>query len=200
MISKKTKIGIVVFLILISSILLYKLWDIQTRLPILNKIEEVSLESALLDEYTFDNDKVKIVAFIFTNCPDICPMTMIDLAKMQNMLKEKGWFGERVEIVAITLDPVIDTKEVLRKYANNFNVDPMGWHILRGTEVQTKEVADQFQMVFKKEENGFVTHSTNMYVVDTENNIRSIHDMAIGGKQVNIDEILENITRLLDKN
>lgn len=199
MITKKTKMGLLVFIIVIGSFLLYKLWDIQSHLPVINKIEDVQLESALSDEYNFANDNIKIVTFIFTNCPDICPMTMIDLTKIQSELKDRGLFGEKIDIVAITLDPEIDTIEVLEKYAGNFNVDSSGWYILRGTSAQTKTVADEFQMVYQKEENGFVTHSTNMYVVDGENNIRSIHDMAVGGKQVNIEEILENLERLLEE-
>nr|WP_309101276.1 SCO family protein [Fredinandcohnia onubensis] len=198
MISSKTKMSLLVFIIAISSFFLFKLWEIQNRLPIINKVENIQLESVLNEEYTIDNNKIKVVAFIFTNCPDICPMTMVDLNKMQAILKEDGLFGDQVEIVTITLDPEFDTKEVLQKYASNFDVDPKGWHILRGTLSQTKEVADQFQMLYKKEESGFVTHSTNMYVVDQDNNIRSIHDMAVGGKEVNIDEILENINRLLE--
>ncbi|QGS69225.1 hypothetical protein CV093_15585 [Oceanobacillus sp. 143] len=54
-------------------------------------------------------------------------------------------------------------------------------------------------MFYKKDENGFITHSTNMYLVDRENNIRSVHDMNIGGKQVNIAELMENINRLLNE-
>ncbi|MEH7239233.1 SCO family protein [Bacillus sp. JJ1562] len=198
MISKRTKMWLLLFILAISSFFFYKLWDIQNRLPMITQIEDVQLESVLSEEYTFDNNKIKIVSFIFTNCPDICPMTMVDMNRIQAILKENKLYGEQVEIVTITLDPEVDTKEVLQKYASNFNVDPKGWHILRGTVSQTKEVAAQFQMLYKKEESGFVTHSTNMYVVDQGNNIRSIHDMAVGGKQVNIDEILENINRLLE--
>ncbi|AXI10096.1 SCO family protein [Oceanobacillus zhaokaii] len=199
MISKRTKIGLLVFIILLGIFLGYKLLEIQNRLPYIANVEAVQLESVLTDEYLFENETVKIVAFIFTNCPDICPMTMVDLTTLQEKLKENNLFGEKVNIVTITLDPEYDTKEILQSYAENFNVDSNGWYILRGSDSETIGVTDQFQMFYKKDENGFITHSTNMYLVDRENNIRSVHDMNIGGKQVNIAELMENINRLLNE-
>ncbi|QGS69226.1 hypothetical protein CV093_15590 [Oceanobacillus sp. 143] len=46
-------------------------------------------------------------------------MTMVDLTTLQEKLKENNLFGEKVNIVTITLDPEYDTKEILQSYAEN---------------------------------------------------------------------------------
>jgi protein SCO1 len=200
MITKRTKIAIFSLLLLITGFFFYKLIEIQDRLPYIDKVEDVQLESVLTDSYQFvHDDTVKVVSFIFTNCPDICPMTMVDLGKLQSELKQMDLFEDKVSIVTITLDPEYDTNEILSRYSENFGVDANGWYILRGTVSETQKVANEFQMVYQKEDNGFVTHSTNMYLVDGGNNIRAIHEMSVGGKQVDIDGILENINRLLSE-
>jgi len=199
MISKQTKIGLLISITLLGVLLGYRLLEIQNRLPYITQVEAGPFESVLTDDYRFDNDMIKIVAFIYTNCPDICPMTMVDLSALQEELKEHNIFGEKVHIVTITLDPDFDTKAILQRYAENFNIDATGWYILRGSNAETSDITDQFQMYFQKDDNGFITHGTNMYLVDRENNVRSAHDMNIGGKQVNSDELMENILSLLDE-
>ena len=199
MMSKRTKIGLLVLIILLGTLLGYKLLEIQNQLPYIAQVEAEPFESVFTDDYQFDNETVKIVSFIYTNCPDICPMTMVDLSALQEELKEHKLFGEKVHIVTITLDPDFDSKAILRRYAENFNVDTAGWYILRGSDTEIIDITAQFQMYYQKDENGFITHGTNMYLVDRENNIRSAHDMNIGGKQVNSEELMENINRLLDE-
>ncbi|MBE4909409.1 SCO family protein [Bacillus luteolus] len=199
MLSSKAKLSVVIILTVISMYLIYMLWNIQQRLPIIEQVDDIHFESVLNEDYTFQNEHLKVVAFIYTKCPDICPMTMYDLTFLQAKLKDEQIFGDRVQIVTITLDPEFDTADTLRKYASNFAIDSSGWFILRDSESETKIVANQFQMNYKKDENGFVTHSTKLYLVDAENKIRSVHDMNVAGKEVNLEEIMENIERLLDE-
>lgn len=197
--SSKAKVSVVIILTTISMYLIYMLWNIQQKLPIIDQVDDIQFESVLNEDYTFQNEKLKVVAFIYTKCPDICPMTMYDLTFLQAKLKEQQLFGDSVQIVTITLDPEFDTADVLRKYASNFPIDSSGWFIIRDSESKTKKIANQFQMNYQKDENGFVTHSTKLYLVDADNKIRSIHDMNVAGKQVNINEIMDNIRRLLDE-
>ncbi len=197
--SKKAKLTVMVILTAISMYLIYMLWNIQQKLPIIAQVDDIQFESVLNEDYTFQNEKLKVVAFIYTKCPDICPMTMYDLTFLQEELKEEQLFGTNVQIVTITLDPEFDTADILRRYASNFSIDTSGWFILRDSESETRKVANQFKMNYQKDENGFVTHSTKLYLVDSENKIRSVHDMNVAGKEVNIEEILENIERLLDE-
>ncbi|MCA1031105.1 SCO family protein [Bacillus timonensis] len=185
--------------ILIGFLGVYTFWPDHTPLPQFGEIEEVELESIYHNTYDFQSDKIKLVAFFYARCPDICPMTFRDLQILQSKLQEKNLFGTQVEIITITLDPEVDSKDVLLTYSESFQVDPAGWHVLRTSLEETKKLAKQFKMPFKKEEDGVVTHGTTMYLVDQTNQIRSKHNMAVGEKKVNIEEILENINTLVEE-
>jgi len=59
--------------------------------------------------------KVVAVTFIYTECPDICPLLTQKMVQVQNELGAK--FGAKVAFVSISLDPEHDTPEVLKDYA-----------------------------------------------------------------------------------
>lgn len=74
--------------------------------------------------------KITVVGYIFTNCPDICPLTTNNM----RLLKEK--FPRRdypeIEFVSISFDPKVDTPEVLKKFAEVRDLDLNGWTFLTG--------------------------------------------------------------------
>ncbi len=177
---------------------MYWLWPQTRSLPIIKQVNMHQLEDVHKDTYEVANGKIKLLSFYYTNCPDICPLTMMDFTDLQNKLKNEGLFGEKVELVAITLDPVHDTKEVIQNYAKLFNADPTGWKWVRGTEEVTKEVADDLQMVYSKLEGGFLAHGTTMYLLDEKNQLRALYDMANPGEPVNTEKIVVDILTLLE--
>jgi len=73
--------------------------------------------------------KVVAINFIFTNCPDVCPLETAMLREVQEILGDR--VGRDVFMYSITIDPERDTPEVLRKYAEKFEVGP-GWLFLTG--------------------------------------------------------------------
>ncbi|MFA1818906.1 SCO family protein [Virgibacillus oceani] len=196
MIRKRTKLLLSFFIILLAGGLLYYLFSMQNQLPVIKKIENIKLDSVLTDDYNLHNKKIKIVAFMFTKCPDICPMTMVDLSRLQTELKKTDLFQNEVQIVTITLDPEFDTEKVLKNYSERFDVDPNGWFMQRGTITETEDAAKQFQMTYQRDENGMITHGTNMYLVDGNDRIRAVHEMNIMGEPVDLEAMMENIKRL----
>lgn len=72
-------------------------------------------------------DKVVLINFMFTTCPNICSPMTANLAKVQALL------DPRVQIVSITVDPETDTPAVLKKFAGQFEVRP-GWLFLTGSK------------------------------------------------------------------
>jgi protein SCO1/2 len=62
--------------------------------------------------------------FGYTQCPDVCPITLSQLARLQDELDPEG---ERLRIVFVSLDPVRDTPEVLRRYADSFDAGVRAW-------------------------------------------------------------------------
>ncbi|MFZ3591152.1 SCO family protein [Bacillus sp. DJP31] len=178
-------------------LLVYFFWPQNEELPKMKKITPFTAETMEGAVYESQNDKLKIVAFFYTNCPDICPMTFVDLKQLQQQLKEAGTFGNDVEFVTITLDPEYDTKEILQSYAENFEVDPEGWKILRTTLEGTEKTATDFQMNFKKE-GDLIAHRTTMFLVDADHNIRALYSMAIPGEKADISKIAGDIQLLLE--
>ena len=88
--------------------------------------------------------KVTVVFFGYTQCPDVCPTTMAELALLRKSL---GAEGDRLQTVFVTLDPERDTPELLRAYVANFGP---GVTALRGSAEQTAAAAKEFKVFFQK--------------------------------------------------
>ena len=115
--------------------------------------------------------KVTVVFFGFTQCPDVCPSTLLELAEVK---AELGADGERVQGVFVTIDPERDTPQVLKAYVANFGADFVA---LRGTMEETKAVAKHFKVYFAKvpgraEGSYTMDHTAGSYVFDAQGRIR----------------------------
>jgi len=117
------------------------------------------------------NGKYVVVFFGFTQCPDVCPGTLAELAQVKKAL---GPDGDKVQGVFITVDPDRDTAAVLKGYVTAF--DP-SFVALRGTPEQIAAVAKDFKVFYQKvpgKEPGSYTmdHTAGSYVFDTKGNVR----------------------------
>jgi protein SCO1/2 len=115
--------------------------------------------------------KVVIVFFGYTQCPDVCPTSMQELAQVKQML---GADGDKLQGVFITVDPERDTAELLKAYMANF--DPT-FIALRPTPEQLPQVARDFKIYFKKAEGPSPTsytmdHTAASYTFDTQGRVR----------------------------
>ena len=115
--------------------------------------------------------KVVVVFFGFTQCPDVCPTSMAELASIKKAL---GADGAKLQGIFISVDPERDTLEVLKSYMVNF--DPT-FLALRPTPEQLPAVAKDFKIYYKKVEGRTDTsysmdHSAGSYVYDTRGNLR----------------------------
>jgi protein SCO1 len=73
--------------------------------------------------------KIVLISFIYTNCPDICPLTTARLTQVEDQLGDV--VGRDIFFVSITVDPERDTPERLKEFATAFDVGP-GWLFLTG--------------------------------------------------------------------
>jgi len=115
--------------------------------------------------------KVTVVFFGFTQCPDVCPTTMLELAQVKKAL---GADGDKVQGIFVTIDPERDTAEVLKAYVSNFSPDFVA---LRGTVEETKAAAKQFKIFYAKvpgktEGSYSMDHTAGSYVFDAQGRIR----------------------------
>ena len=74
-------------------------------------------------------DKIVLVSFIYTNCPDICPLTTARIAQVEDELGEM--VGRDIFFISMTVDPERDTPERLKEFATAFDAGP-GWLFLTG--------------------------------------------------------------------
>ncbi|MDX8361272.1 SCO family protein [Cytobacillus sp. IB215316] len=145
--------------------------------------EDVAMETAYGEPFVFTEmePKVRLLEFIYTNCPDICPVTTYKMKQLREEFEQEGVFGNKVEFITITIDPAYDTKEVLQEYGKAFELKQGGpWYLLRGSEEDTKKVAEAFEFLYRDPGDGQFIHSAYTYLLDDENNIIEIFGMGEG--------------------
>jgi protein SCO1/2 len=135
--------------------------------------------------------KVVLVFFGYTQCPDVCPTTM---AEMASVMQKLGPQADQVQVLFITLDPERDTPALLSSYVPAFDKRFVG---LYGTPEQTAKVAKDFKVFYSKvpgKEPGSYTidHTAGSYVFDREGRLRLF--IRHGG---GADPIVHDIRQLL---
>lgn len=135
--------------------------------------------------------KAVVIFFGYTQCPDVCPTTMVEMA---NAMKSLGKDAERVQVLFVTIDPERDTQELLAAYVPNF--DPR-FLALRGDAAQTAKVAQEFKVVYQKvtgksPDNYTMDHTAASYIFDPQGRVRLFVQY---GKKA--DEIAHDLRLLL---
>ncbi|MBV9195798.1 MAG: SCO family protein, partial [Solirubrobacterales bacterium] len=75
-------------------------------------------------------DKVVVISFIFTSCPDLCPLTTARLAEVRDMLGDA--VGRDIFFISLTVDPEHDTPERMKAFADAFHAEGPGWRFVTG--------------------------------------------------------------------
>jgi protein SCO1/2 len=135
--------------------------------------------------------KVVVVFFGYTQCPDVCPTTM---AEMAGVMQKLGPQADQVQVLFITLDPERDTQPLLASYVPAFDKRFVG---LYGTPEQTAKTAKDFKVFYSKvpgKDPGSYTidHMAGSYVFDKDGRLRLF--IRHGG---NADSIVHDIRQLL---
>jgi len=115
--------------------------------------------------------KVVVLFFGYTQCPDVCPTTLAELAEAMRQL---GPDAARVQVLFATIDPERDTAELLSKYVPAFNPTFLG---LRGDAEATARTAKEFRVFYEKRAGrspGTYTmdHSAGTFVFDPQGRLR----------------------------
>lgn len=130
--------------------------------------------------------KVVVMFFGYTQCPDVCPTTMAELAEVKKAL---GKDGDRLQALFVTVDPQRDTSEVLKAYMANF--DP-AFLALRPTPQQLEQLAKDYKVYYKKVDGTTATsytmdHSAGSYVYDTQGRLRLFTRYGTGAPALTAD-------------
>ncbi len=116
--------------------------------------------------------KVVVVFFGYTQCPDVCPTSMAELAEVKKAL---GPDGARLQGLFVTIDPDRDTPQVLKAYMANF--DPTFLALRATSPEKLAALAKDFKVYYKKVEGQTTSsytmdHSAGSYVFDTKGQLR----------------------------
>jgi protein SCO1/2 len=140
-----------------------------------------------LDEF---KGKVVFVFFGFTQCPDVCPTTMAELAEVRRRL---GADGNKVQGVFVTVDPDRDTPEVLKAYLGNLDKDFIG---LRGSKEETDAASREFKVFYQKVptqgDQYTIDHTAGGYLFDPAGRVRLFVRYGMGA-----DKLTADVTKLL---
>jgi protein SCO1/2 len=118
--------------------------------------------------------KIWVADFIFTTCPGPCPMISTRMSELQKPLEKTD-----VHLVSFTVDPIKDTPEVLRGYAEKLHAQPGRWDFLTGAQSTIYYLSrDGFKLAISNgsEEAGVPVHSTRMVLVDRHGQIRGYYE------------------------
>jgi protein SCO1/2 len=108
--------------------------------------------------------KWSLIYFGFTHCPDICPMTLLDLQRLTAALPDK--IASNTQIILVTLDPARDTPEVLQQYLAAFDSKFIG---VTGEFLTIRRFANEVNVAFAKVVQGddyTVDHSGNIVLIN----------------------------------
>ena len=115
--------------------------------------------------------RVVLMFFGYTQCPDVCPTTMTEMAEIKKSL---GADGERLQVLFVTVDPERDTPELLKAYMENFEPSFLA---LRATPEKLVELAQDYKIYYKKAAGSTPTsytmdHSAGSYIYDPKGQLR----------------------------
>jgi protein SCO1 len=138
--------------------------------------------------------KVTLVFFGYTHCPDVCPLTLAELA---DLVKTLGDQRQDVAVVFVTTDPERDTQERLAEYVPVFDPAFYGVYVAPADQETVKKGYGAYaaKVVDDKQADAtqyFVEHSGYIYLIDREGNLR----VAFGYSEPK-DKLLRDVEYLL---
>jgi protein SCO1 len=115
--------------------------------------------------------KAVVIFFGYTQCPDVCPTTLSDLAAA---LQKLGADASRVQVLFVTVDPERDTPQLLSQYVPAFNPTFLG---LYGDAAQTAAAAREFKVLYQKQPGSTpgsysMDHSAGTFIFDPQGRLR----------------------------
>ena len=185
-----------VTLIIISSLLAScGTYKFQPELNI--QVDDFTQTNQNNEEITLDTLKGKpwLAMFIFTNCNTVCPPMTYNMAEVQQSLMDEE--VENYNIVAFSIDPEVDTPEVLTEYLNSYSVaDASKWQLLTGYK---QEYIEQFARksfnshVRNNPNSDQVIHMSSYYLVNADGVVVKDYN---GTTDVPVDTIVADMKAL----
>ena len=142
--------------------------------------------------------KTVVLGFIYTHCPDICPMTTHNISLVKKELDKQG--ADDVTYVDISFDPDRDSPDVLKSYADVRGINTKEFHFLTGKKSVIDSLLKQCNIyalpgdttVVDGDTSYFFIHTDRISVMDPEGKIRAEYK----GSTANREELIKDINRI----
>ena len=181
----KGLVGLTMVVATITSATAHSLKDLEDKLlkreayvEIVNKkAPEFSLQEAdgvqvRLSDFA---GKVVVLNFVYTNCPDVCPLHSEAIASIQEAINATP-MKDLVQFVTITTDPERDTLAVMLTYGPTHGLDPVNWVFLTSgpdKPVVTRGLAGRYGLKFTPSKDGYQMHGVVTHLIDKSGNLRA---------------------------
>jgi protein SCO1 len=130
--------------------------------------------------FSSQQGKVVLVTFLYTNCPDVCPLIAENL---NGALRELGSDRDSVRVLAVSVDPQGDTPKRVRSYARRHHLQPE-FHYLIGSQQELSPVWKAYDVTAIARNPELVDHSAFTLLVDRKGLARAVYDATVRSKAV----------------
>lgn len=193
------KINSLLLLILLTTLALTGCGE---NAPVIHDLSDSSFQLVNQDSstVTFPADyegTYLVIGFIYTHCPDICPVTTANMITAFDMLDETT----NVQFIEITFDPERDTPSVLKDYMQRFELNSNKFTMLTGDSTAINPVLDKMGIVAQRSypdsisqgsDNYFMIHSDRISIMDPQGRVRFEYP----GSKVPPGHIVEDLNKL----
>ena len=172
-----------------------------------HRLADFSLVNQLGDSISWEDMKGKIVVadFFFTRCPTICPGLTRNMKRLQESLTGAKRVGENtnknVHFLSFSIDPVRDSVERLKAWADRFQINPEKWWLLTGNKQVIYDMAIQEMKIGVEDGKGIDTsffHTDHFVLIDSSRHVRGYYH---GLDSLDLARLSEDIILLtLEKN
>jgi protein SCO1/2 len=153
--------------------------------------------------------KVVVADFVYTSCRDVCPLLTSRMRDLQERLRQEQLAAGQVQLLSFSVDPAIDTPEVLAAYAGRYGADPGTWRFLTGPEqvlvplivggfhlgreVLPPPTGEQRAPASNPNLQYQIQHGGTFVLIDPRGRIRGYYD----GRDFDLDQLMRDIRALL---
>ena len=184
---QKIKLNLVIALltVILSFSFLYAKADISKAFPDMSNVfEHVEFynQDGKLVNFKEHKDKVLLIFFGYTHCPDVCPTTVLDMARV---LKGLGEYSENVLPVFISVDYLRDDFLKVRNYVDFFDKRIAALASDKGNiDKLTKLFKTKYELVEPDKKGFIVEHSSNIYILDKKLQVKKIIPNGIPSEEI----------------
>ncbi len=175
-----------------------------SRLPVINDLS--GMKYAFLNQDSVQvlfpsayRGRIVVMSFIYTHCPDVCPLTTNNMQHLQDTLSISGI--KDVHFVTLTFDPNRDTPHVLKEYATIRGIKFDDWDFISGSKANTDSVLYSMDVRYFPGDSSYtkemglvyyITHTDKAVLIDQEGRVRGTYS----GSQLDFKQVIRDIKLL----